>query len=101
LKTLDRLTEILNKYGQYNIQLEGHAVRLLWKDEKKWKTEENDVLLPLSRERAESIKSALIQRGIKVERMSSMGYGGYRPVVPHSDEQNRWKNRRVEFILIK
>jgi outer membrane protein OmpA-like peptidoglycan-associated protein/flagellar hook assembly protein FlgD len=101
LKTLDRLAEILMKYGQYNIQLEGHAVRLLWKDEKKWMSEEEDVLLPLSRERAETIKSALVQRGIQAARMSSMGYGGYKPVVPHSDEQNRWKNRRVEFILIK
>jgi len=101
LKTLDRLAEILNKYSQYNIQLEGHAVRLLWSDPVKWKTEEEDVLLPLSRSRADTIKAALIQRGIKAERMTTNGMGGYNPVVPHSDEQNRWKNRRVEFILIK
>jgi flagellar motor protein MotB len=31
--------------------------------------------------------------------MNVAGYGGTRPVVPHGDLQNRWKNRRVEFIL--
>ena len=29
------------------------------------------------------------------------GLGGTEPVVPFSDLKNRWKNRRVEFILIK
>lgn len=32
---------------------------------------------------------------------TTIGYGGNRPIVPHSDLDNRWKNRRVEFILIK
>lgn len=101
LKTLDRLTQILQKYSQYDVQLQGHAVRLYWNNEKKWIEEETDVLLPLSKERAESIQSALIQRGISAERLSSLGLGGYKPIVPHSDAKNRWKNRRVEFVLIK
>jgi outer membrane protein OmpA-like peptidoglycan-associated protein len=33
--------------------------------------------------------------------MSTVGLGGTQPVVPHGDLENRWKNRRVEFILIK
>ena len=101
LKTLDRLAEILQKYSQYDVQLQGHAVRIFWNNENKWKEEETDVLLPLSKDRAESIQSALIQRGIKADRLSSLGLGGYKPVVPHSDTVNRWKNRRVEFVLIK
>ncbi len=101
LATLDRLAEILKKYSVYKIRLEGHAVRVYWNDAKKWKTEEDEVLLPLSQERAERILDALVGRGIKQERMSAVGYGGYQPVVPHSDEINRWKNRRVEFILVK
>jgi outer membrane protein OmpA-like peptidoglycan-associated protein len=62
-------------------------------------TEQVKVLLPLSRQRAEVIKEALVKRGVVAARMSTFGYGGSYPVVPHGDQANRWKNRRVEFIL--
>ena len=101
LATLDRLAEILKRYGDYNIRLEGHAVRVFWDRADKWLNEENEELLPLSKERADAIRNALIQRGIKGARMTTNGLGGYAPVVPHSDLINRWKNRRVEFILLK
>ena len=101
LATLDRLAEILKRYGDYNIRLEGHAVRVFWDRADKWLNEENEELLPLSKERADAIRNALIQRGIEGARMTTNGLGGYAPVVPHSDMVNRWKNRRVEFILLK
>jgi outer membrane protein OmpA-like peptidoglycan-associated protein/flagellar hook assembly protein FlgD len=101
LATLDRLAQILKKYGEYRIILEGHGVRVYWDQPTRWQNEETEVLVPLSRERAEAIKSALISRGIKIERMSTRGAGGYRPVIPHGDLENRWKNRRVEFFLAK
>ncbi len=98
---LDRLADIFKKYPNYNIQLQGHAVREYWQNLKRWEKEEVEVLLPLSTKRAEVIRDALIRRGIKSERMTVFGFGGYQPVVPHSDLVNRWKNRRVEFILVK
>ena len=101
LATLDRLAVILKKYSEYRILLEGHAVRVYWDQPTRWPAEEKDVLGPLSNERARAIKAALSSRGIRPERMSTSGYGGTRPVVPHGDLENRWKNRRVEFILIK
>jgi outer membrane protein OmpA-like peptidoglycan-associated protein/flagellar hook assembly protein FlgD len=101
LATLDRLAEILRKYSDYRIRLEGHGVRVYWDQRQRWQTEETEVLVPLSRARAEAIRAALSSRGIKPERMSIEGFGGYRPVVPHGDLDNRWKNRRVEFILVK
>lgn len=101
LWTLDRLGVILKKYSGYKIQIEGHAVRIYWFDAQKLKEEEEEVLLPLSKERADVIKQALVKRGIVENRMTTSGYGGTQPVVPHSDLANRWKNRRVEFILIK
>jgi outer membrane protein OmpA-like peptidoglycan-associated protein len=101
LKTLDRLAEILKKYQGYKIQLEGHAVMIYWDQPAKAKVEQEEVLLPLSQERARVIKDALVQRGVRADRMSTAGYGGLYPVVPHGDLDNRWKSRRVEFILIK
>jgi len=100
-KILKRLAEILNKYGQYKIQIEGHAVRIFWNDPQKGAEEEKNELIPLSTARAEVVKKALQQLGINGSRMSVVGVGGSDPVVPHSDLDNRWKNRRVEFILIK
>jgi len=55
----------------------------------------------LSRKRAEAIKEALVERGVKAERITTAGRGGSEPVVPHSDMDDRWKNRRVEFELIR
>lgn len=101
LKTLERLTQILTKFGEYRIRLEGHAVREYWDIPKRAQREEAEELLPLSQARAGAIRSALIDRGIEADRMATEGYGGTRPVVPHSDLINRWKNRRVEFILLK
>jgi outer membrane protein OmpA-like peptidoglycan-associated protein len=98
-KTLARIAEILKKYGQYKITLEGHAVRIFWWNEKEGMREEKEELLPLSTGRAETVKKALVGYGINASRMTTIGYGGTRPVVPHSDLTNRWKSRRVEFIL--
>ena len=45
------------------------------------------------------MRAALIERGIDGGRMTTTGLGGAEPLVPHGDERNRWKNRRVEFWL--
>jgi outer membrane protein OmpA-like peptidoglycan-associated protein len=101
LKTLDRLAEILKKYQDYRIRIEGHAVAVYWDQPARVRTEQEEVLLPLSIRRAEAIQEALVKRGIKAQRMSTGGYGGAVPVVPHGDLDNRWKNRRVEFLLVR
>ena len=101
IDTLDRLSEKLKKFRDYNISIEGHAVHVFWFDEKKKKIEQEEVLLQLSQLRADVIKEALVQRGIEGKRMNTIGVGGNKPVVPFSDLQNRWKNRRVEFLLEK
>lgn len=101
IETLDRLAQILQRYPQYNIRIEGHAVRVYWNQPSRIAAEEENVLRPLSEQRAAVIKQALAERGIAANRMETAGFGGNRPVVPHGDLQNRWKNRRVEFQLIR
>ena len=101
LETLDRLAEILHRYDAYNILLEGHAVSVHWADSAKARVEHEQVLLPLSAARAAAVREALIERGIRGGRMTTTGLGGAEPIVPHGDERNRWKNRRVEFWLIR
>ena len=98
---MDRLAEILKKYDTYNIRIEGYAVSVYWNDPARAKVEQDQVLVPLSLSRANSVKDALVKRGIDAGRVSTVGLGASNPVVPNSDLQDRWKNRRVEFILIK
>ena len=100
-KTLDRLAEILKKYDTYRIRIEGHAVMINWDDARAGQEEQIDVLIPLSKARAEAVKEALVQRGVEASRITTEGLGGANPIVPHSDTEDRWKNRRVEFVLIR
>jgi outer membrane protein OmpA-like peptidoglycan-associated protein len=100
-RTLQRLAEIFKKYDTYKIRIEGHANNLSWQDPAKAAKEEQEELQPLSLARAEAVKSALVQLGLNADRISTAGLGGTSPVVPFSDTENRWKNRRVEFILVK
>jgi outer membrane protein OmpA-like peptidoglycan-associated protein len=44
---------------------------------------------------------ALVRNGVSRTRLSFTGVGGTRPVVSPDDRDNRWKNRRVEFLLIR
>lgn len=99
--TLDRLAEILKEYPDHDIRIEGHAVHLFYGDEELREEEQQETLLPLSRRRAEAVRDALVERGVDAGRISTVGRGGSEPVVPHSDMDDRWKNRRVEFELIR
>ncbi len=72
---------------------------LLWANPQRARVEQTQTLIPLSLARAEAIRRALVQRGIEDSRITTRGFGGAFPVVPHGDQANRWKSRRVEFVL--
>ncbi|MDR1894334.1 MAG: OmpA family protein [Spirochaetales bacterium] len=96
---LRRLAEILKKYDNYRITIEGHAASVYWANPARAAIEERDELQPLSKARAETVKAYLTQLGITPGRMTTLGRGGTAPVAPHSDVESRWKNRRVDFLL--
>ncbi len=98
---LNRISELLNKYDSYKITVEGHAVVTRWNDPAAAKIEEDTELKPLSEQRALTVLNYLTRLGVSSSRMDAKGMGGQKPLVPHSDIENRWKNRRVEFILWK
>ncbi len=100
-KTIKRLSEIFKKYSSYKITIEGHANLVNWENPSLAKKEQETELLPLSKARAEAIKTALSAEGIGAGRISTTGIGASEPIVPFGDLDNRWKNRRVEFILVR
>jgi outer membrane protein OmpA-like peptidoglycan-associated protein len=93
---LRRVAEVLNKFGGYRVLVEGHgnAVR-------RTAQEEERELKPLSEARARTVVEELVRYGVVRGRLSAAGLGGTRPVVPYEDRDGWWKNRRVEFILLK
>ncbi|MFA6366054.1 MAG: FlgD immunoglobulin-like domain containing protein, partial [Candidatus Hydrogenedentales bacterium] len=103
-KVIARVAQILNKFPDYRILTEGHANnvgKMLGYSQSRIDSEETKELIPLSTGRAELVRTMLIQNGVDARRLSVEGLGSRRPVVSFSDVENRWKNRRVEFVLIK
>jgi flagellar hook assembly protein FlgD/outer membrane protein OmpA-like peptidoglycan-associated protein len=99
--TIQRLAEIFKKYSKYRIEIDGFANIVNFDNPAKAKVEQDTELIPLSKARADAIRAALIAQGIEAGRITTVGKGGADPVVPFSDIDNRWKNRRVEFVLVR
>jgi outer membrane protein OmpA-like peptidoglycan-associated protein/flagellar hook assembly protein FlgD len=93
---LKRVAEILNKFKDYRVTVEGHANNVTGTER-----EEVNELVPLSELRANAVRNILIQNGVDASRLSAVGRGGRQPVAAREDRDNWWKNRRVEFILEK
>ena len=93
---LKRVAQILNKFTDYQVQVEGHANSTTGSE-----AEEKRDLIPLSTLRAKAVMQILIKNGVRSSRLSAVGMGGSRPVASLNDRDNWWKNRRVEFVLIK
>lgn len=57
--------------------------------------------LKLSKARAESVRTHLVQQGIAPERLKAEGYGESRPIATNDTDEGREANRRVEFVIRK
>jgi outer membrane protein OmpA-like peptidoglycan-associated protein len=53
----------------------------------------------LSQARAEAVRTWLTGHGIEENRLTAIGYGDSRPLLPNITERNRARNRRVQFII--
>lgn len=89
---LDRISEILKKYADRDIQVGGHTALA--------GTEQGR--MTLSRERASSVAEYLIGKGAReAARVVVRGYGATKPVAENASEEGRKKNRRVEITLLE
>jgi outer membrane protein OmpA-like peptidoglycan-associated protein len=57
--------------------------------------------LILSQNRANSVMSALIKRGIDPTRMESVGFGETKPIASNSTAAGKAENRRTEFNIVE
>ena len=96
IRVLRRVSQILKKFKDYNVTIEGNANNLTGTQQEE--TEVRD----LSQARAEFILNWLNEKGgISKSRLKAFGNGSKNPIVNMKDVDNRWKNRRVEFVLVK
>jgi outer membrane protein OmpA-like peptidoglycan-associated protein len=61
----------------------------------------HDANVKLSNDRATSVRTYLINKGINETRVRSVGFGETKPLKKNDTETNRQINRRVEFIILK
>ena len=55
--------------------------------------------IELSIKRAQRVASELIRYGVDKNRLSVAGFGSSNPIIQNTSEENRAKNRRVEFYI--
>jgi outer membrane protein OmpA-like peptidoglycan-associated protein len=60
---------------------------------------DDDYNYRLSRERAETVMRALASRGVPLGQMYTVPVGKTQPAYPNDTEENRARNRRVEFVI--
>ncbi len=88
-KKLSDLTDILNKYPDTYVLVEGHT------DSKG----SEDYNMDLSKRRAQSVASFLRQKNVSDSRIKTAYYGENQPKYPNDSDANMAKNRRVEFAI--
>jgi outer membrane protein OmpA-like peptidoglycan-associated protein len=89
--TLDSVAAVLKDHPTAQIVLEGHTDSV-------GDPAGNRVL---SQNRADAVKAALVARGIAADRISTLGLGQDRPIVPNDSEDARAQNRRTEIVVVK
>ena len=86
---LNQLVAFLNEYSNRNVEIEGHTDSV----------GSDDSNQGLSQRRADSVRTYLIQQGIRPERLTASGKGEHQPVADNDSESGRQQNRRVEVII--
>jgi outer membrane protein OmpA-like peptidoglycan-associated protein len=90
-ETLDEVVKFLSDNPAIEIEVSGHT-------DNRGRADLNQIL---SQERAEAVKRYMVDQGINSARIQEKGYGGTRPIASNAIEEERRKNRRVEFTIIK
>ncbi|MDR0691904.1 MAG: OmpA family protein [Prevotellaceae bacterium] len=84
---LDKKAEILVRYPNMNIQIEGHACDM----------GNNAVNMKLGLRRADAVKEYFVAKGIAANRITTASKGKTEPIAPNTNEENRRKNRRIQI----
>lgn len=91
MKIIDQIVQLMNDHSELKFRIEGHT--------DSDGTEESNI--ELSEQRANAVKDNMVTKGIAESRLQTKGYGESQPLTDNSSPENKAKNRRVEFIMLK
>ena len=87
---LDRLSGTLNKYDDTDVRVLGHTDA----------TGTDEYNASLSKRRASSVKTYLVEKDVESSRMSTQGFGESDPIASNETVEGRALNRRVELVIV-
>jgi OOP family OmpA-OmpF porin len=87
---LNKLVTMMQDNPNMSIRLEGHTDII----------GDHDKNLQLSRDRVIACQRYLVQQGIDIDRIQTIGYGDTRPILTKGTDEERKVNRRVEFVIL-
>ncbi|MGB0914683.1 MAG: OmpA family protein [Crocinitomicaceae bacterium] len=85
--SLDAIVALMKSHGKYKLDINGHTDS----------SGDDQLNLNLSKKRAESVKTYLVNKGVDETRLRAQGFGETQPLFPNDTAENKAKNRRVEF----
>src|SRR4030095_5873578 len=88
---------LMNAYNSM-LEIPSMEVEISGHTDSRGSDEKNQIL---SEDRANSVKAWLVAKGINPNRITTVGYGENRPLVPNDSPENMLKNRRIEFKRTK
>jgi outer membrane protein OmpA-like peptidoglycan-associated protein len=88
-RAIDRLAEFLKQHGERKVRIEGFTDS----------TGSEETNQRLSEQRANAVRSALLERGVAPERIEAVGFGQGFPVATNDTQAGRQQNRRVEIVI--
>ncbi|MCB9748388.1 MAG: OmpA family protein [Myxococcales bacterium] len=90
MPVLDRAVSVLSEFPSLRVEISGHT-------DNKGSAEYNQ---KLSQERAESVKTYLVSKGVPDDRVITRGAGEDEPIDTNKTARGRAKNRRIEFKIL-
>ncbi len=88
---LNRIVALMNEKTGMQIEIAGHTDS----------TGPEAYNMKLSERRAKSVVKYLVSKGVSQDRVTSVFFGETKPAVSNDTKENRRKNRRVEFKILK
>jgi outer membrane protein OmpA-like peptidoglycan-associated protein len=90
-QTLEKAYNTLAQNPEIAVEIQGHTDN----------TGRRGFNMRLSNQRAESVKSWLVAKGIDPSRIATAGFGPDKPIAPNATPEGRTQNRRIEFLRTK
>lgn len=95
MPVFNQMIQIFDEFPEFIINIKGHT------DNIPISTQAFPSNWELSAIRATTVLKYLVSKGIRPQRLTATGYGDIMPQVPNTTDENRDRNRRVEFVLEK